>query len=387
MTEAMRRAFSVRLLVALIIALGLGGPARAASFTGNFHGIAAAAGMTLNLQEVDGRVVGRLSAADGRKYALNGERSPDNTKGAQGALRLGGSAEAVAFFRIEERPLGIQFLFMPVKADGKPDMTLARDYSFLAQGVAVAAKDHFIAAPSSTDQVDILRFIDEYRQWDPRDVARLYGVLSNREQGLIQLYDHASADVLWRVCSTTPPNDVVSQAMIDELLDRQHTTCEALMPLVLKAQAGGLFPEFLRRARFQFEIIRETALCNRGKSSTSKCADVSALGAPLIVHWRDASSIMRELSGTGSEQAETHEDEDAQPETLSAAPGAMTPYAPPPSAPAEETAAKKVAPPLRASIADVPAEMRPAQIILREGRKVAKSRRLGIRLPLSDPRV
>lgn len=385
----MRRASSVRILASLAavaVFLALVAPARAASFTGNFHGIASAAGMTLNLQEVQGRVVGRLSAADGRKYALNGERGGEG-KGAQGELRLGGSAEPVAFFRIEERPLGIQFLFMPVKADGKPDMAMARDYSFLAQGVAIAAKSHFIAAPPPGEKVDLLRFIDEYRQWDPRDVARIYAGLSNRDQGLIQLYDHASADVLWRVCSTNPPNDVVPQAMEDELLDRQHTSCAELMPLVLTAQAGGLFPEFLRRARFQFEIVRETALCNRGQSSTSKCADVSALGAPLIVHWRDASSIMRELSGTGSEQAETHEDEDAQTETLSAAPGAMTPYAPPPSAPAEETAAKKVAPPLRASIADVPAEMRPAQIILREGRKVAKSRRLGIRLPLSDPRV
>ncbi|HEY4343997.1 MAG TPA: hypothetical protein VGN05_06620 [Parvibaculum sp.] len=382
----MRRAFSVRLLMALLFALGLGGQARAASFTGNFHGIAAAAGMTLDLQEVGGRVVGRLSAADGRVYALNGERATDKVKSAQGALRLGGGAQAVAFFRLEERPLGIQFLFMPVKADGKPDMSAARDYSFLAQGVAVAAKSHFIAAPAPGEAIDILRFIDEYRQWDPRDVARIYGALSNRDQGLIQLYDHASADVLWRVCSTTPPNEVVSQAMLDELLDRQHTTCEALTPLVLKAQAGGLFPEFLRRARFQFEIIRETALCNRGQSSASKCTDVSALGAPLIVHWRDATSIMRELSGTEEAQ------DDVQQETMSASSGAMTPYAVPEKA--AGTPAKKPAeqpkvetPPLRATISDVPVETRSAKLLFREGRRVIIWRRLGYSLPLRDPRI
>ncbi len=385
----MRRIFSIRLPVVLLVALWIAPPAAAAGFTGNFEGIAAAAGMLLNLQEEDGRVVGRLSAADGRKYALNGERSSGSgkdsagkTNSAQGELRLGGSAQAVAFFRIEERPLGVQFLFMPVRSDGKPDMTTARDYSFLAQGVAVAAKSHFIAAPSVDEHVDILRFIDEYRQWDPRDVARLYATLSNREQGLIQLYDHASADILWRVCSTTPPNEVVSQAMLDELLDRQRTNCEALTPLVAKAQAGGLFREFLRRARFQFEIIRETALCNSGKSSASKCADVSALGAPLIVHWRDAESIMRELAGISVAE------DKAQPETVSAATGAMTAYAAADTAPQAPKPAESApaTPTLRASITDVPSVMRSAKALAREARRVTVWGRLGYPLPLRDPR-
>ncbi len=383
MIETMRGAPSNRLsaapfmaFAAMLAMLLVAGVAQAASFTGNFHGIAAAAGMTLNLQEVDGRVVGRLSAADGKKYALNGERSADQSKGAQGSLRFGSSADAVGFFRLEERPLGIQFLFMPVRADGKPNMDLARDYSFLAQGVAVAAKSHFMAAPPAGAKIDVLRFIDEYRQWDPRDVARIYAGLDNRDHALVQLYDHASADVLWRVCSTNPPNDVVSQAMVDDLLDRQRTSCADLMPIVLGAQSGGLFPEFLRRARFQFEIIRETVLCNRGQSSTSKCADVSALGAPLIVRWRDAASIMRELSRMPEPER------DMPPQSV-AEPGAMAPYAAAPEAPAETVKT----PPLRATIADVPAEMRPAKHILREARKVVKSRRLGIRLPLADPRV
>lgn len=383
----MRRIFSIRLSVVLLAALWIAPPVAAADFTGNFRGIAAAAGMVLSLQEEGGRVVGRLSAADGRRYALNGERSSGKdgagkTDGAQGELRLGGSAQAVAFFRIEERPLGIQFLFMPVRSDGKPDMTAARDYSFLAQGVAVAAKSHFIAAPVVGEKVDIQRFIDEYRQWSPHDVARLYATLGNREQGLIQLYDHASADILWRVCLTMPPNEVVSQTMLDELLDRQHTTCEALTPLVAKAQASGLFREFLRRARFQFEIIRETALCNGGKSATAKCADVSALGAPLIVHWRAAASIMRELAGIAAPVY------DLQPGTMSAASGAMAPYATADaSAQAPQSATNKLAMPLlRASVADVPSAMRPAKAISREARRVAVWRRLGYPLPLRDPR-
>ncbi|HEX7777339.1 MAG TPA: hypothetical protein VF449_12510 [Parvibaculum sp.] len=359
----------------LLLALAFIPSVYAVGFTGNFNGIANAAGMTISLQEVQGRVVGRL-VAGGRDYALTGVRSE---KGVQGSLRIGGGAADVAFFRMEERPLGVQFLFIPAKADGKPDLDTAQEYSFLAQGVAVPADSRYLLAPPASEKVDILRFIDEYRQWDPRDVARIYAALDERSQGLIQLYDHATADLLWRICSTNPPNENMPQGKLDELLERQQIACADYMPLVAAAQKGGLFPEFLRRARFQFEIVRETVLCNRGQSSASKCADVSALGAPLIVHWRDAASIMRELAG---DAAAANDSGDAG---GGADQGAMTPYpkAPKPTAPA----AAPVSVPLRASVADVPVEVRPAKVTWREGRAVVKARRRGIKLPLADPRA
>ena len=106
-------------------------PLWAESFTGNYHGIAAAAGMSLSLQEGNGRLVGRLAAADGRVYAVSGALAESGandkvTHGAQGHLRLAGVAKAVAFFRIEARPLGIQFLFIPVLDSGAPNMSAPR---------------------------------------------------------------------------------------------------------------------------------------------------------------------------------------------------------------------------------------------------------------------
>lgn len=374
---------SLRLLtLLLLVVLWPAAPLWAASFTGNYHGIATAAGMSLSLQETGGRLVGRLAAADGRNYAMNGALSDDAgskenetggqiTRGAQGELRLGGQALAVAFFRIEERPLGVQFLFIPVKDDGKPDMSLARDYSFLAQGVNVRSKQTFIAAPAGNEQVDLLRFIDEYRQWDQRDVARVYARLSERDKGLIQLYDHASGDILWRVCATNPPNEFVTQPMIDELLDRQHISCAELMPLATRAEKGGLFAEFLRRARFQFEIIRETVLCNRGQSSPGKCADVGALGAPLIVHWRDLRSILQELVPDASVTA----DEPGTPESNVVAVTGK-----------EIDGHQQPLPLLRRSLADVPSGERAHATVVREGHVIAKLRRHGLHLPLRDPR-
>ncbi len=187
-----------------------------------------------------------------------------------------------------------------------------------------------------------MRFTDEYRQWEPLDVARFYSRLSERDKSLLQLYDHASGDVAWRICSSGPPNDAISQAEVDDLLDRQQTTCADLLPLVKQAQAAGYFVEFTRRARFQFEIIRETLLCNRGESAPAQCADVSSLGAPLIVNWRDISSIMRELVPKGSVTAAMPQP--VSPETVATVQVETEPVA----------TGKKVALPLGSSLADVP---------------------------------
>tara|TARA_R110000868_G_scaffold124399_2_gene328893 strand:- start:3068 stop:4279 length:1212 start_codon:yes stop_codon:yes gene_type:complete len=367
--------------------------ASAAAFSGKYRGIASAAGMSLDLQEVKGRLVGRLSAADGRLYALNGARyeaksgaTPDERSvgGVQGELRLGGNAMAVAFFRIEERPLGIQFLFIPVKNDGNPDIAAAKDYSFLAQGLGVPSAKNVVAAPQASEKVDLLRFIDEYRQWSPLDVARFYSRLSERDKGLLQLYDHASGDIVWRVCASEPPNEAIAQDDVDDLLDRQQTTCAELLPLVKQAQAAGYFEEFSRRARFQFEIIRETLLCNRGQSAPAQCADVSALGAPLIVNWRDISSIMRELVPQGEVVAASPQA--VQPETVATVLQAdVKPVAPKPVA-----ATSIVTVPLRASLAEVPeagpAVARTSDEIKHEGRVVRTMRRRGLDVPLRNPR-
>jgi hypothetical protein len=393
-------------LRSLVLAALLCCPAVAAlagGFAGTFNGISNAAGMVLSLQEADGRLVGRLTAPDGRRFAINGARremlvnsesDEAGPSGAQGELRLGDAPQAVAFFRLEERPLGVQLLFIPVSGDGRPDMSKARDYPFLKQGVNVSSMQAVAPPPGAGKAVDLLEFIDGYRQWPSRDVARIYESLSERDKGLVQIYDHAGTDILWRVCASNPPNDVMTEAQLAEILDRQQTDCASLTPIVEQARAGGLFPEFLRRARFQFEIIREMALCDRGQSSPTKCADVSALGAPLIAHWRDARSIMLELLPEGTEAA-TAPKQEPQPETLaSVAPAAIEPVsdgAPLPSP--RPLAGEAIAPtlPLRASLADdgmavASGDARDRQGIAGEGRRIARLRRAGLHLPLSNPR-
>lgn len=281
-------------------------PLHAASLSGNYDGIGDAAHMVLTLQQADKRVVGRLTLS-GAAYTLNGEREDTGSGGAQGALRFAGAgtndADA-AFFHLEERPLGLQFLFIPAGADGTPDLARAQEFSFLKRGVrpTIPAEEErrHRTAPESAD---ILAFIDGFRGWAPGDTARLYATLDDRARGLILLYDHATAELLWRLCEAAPAEGSVEALRLAEMQERQQTDCAAYLPHVEVARKGGLFSEFLRRSLFQLELIRATVLCARGETSPARCADVSALGAPLILRWRRADAIMADLARPGREEA------------------------------------------------------------------------------------
>lgn len=347
----MARALLVFLLLLVLSLTTL--PLRAAEFNGGYDGIGDAAGMALTLSEAERRVVGRLAMPSGVTYTLNGERAEVASGSAQGALRVSGAAQNGAFFHIEERPLGLQFLFIPAKADGTPDIGSSREYSFLKRGVRPTlspdARKIYRDAPEGP--VDIVTFVDGFRGWSPRDVARLYASLRADARGLILLHDHATAELMWKVCEAGDLTDT-EEAALSEMLEREQAGCASYLPLVEAAKEGGLFPEFLRRAQFQFELIRATVLCDRGKSAPARCADVSALAAPLILRWRQAHSIMRALARPGvgeadgtvemtpipdpARQSETGPESEAQearaveePQARSAAPGAPLPLARP----------------------------------------------------------
>ncbi|MDO8839591.1 MAG: hypothetical protein Q7V31_11745 [Parvibaculum sp.] len=311
---AVRRAASVARLAAVALCMLLM-PLRApaAEFTGGYDGIGEAAGMALTLQQVGTRVVGRLTTPGGGVYTINGERTGVDTGDAQGVVRLSGAASDAAIFHIEERPLGLQFLFIPSGGPSGPDMAASREFSFLKRGVRPAvpaqAESRFLPAPA--DAVDITAFIDGFRRWDPRDTARLYAGLNDRSRALILLYDHATAELMWRLCMAAPAEGSPVAARLAEMMERQQSDCARYLPLVEAAQKSSVFPEFLRRAQFQFEIVRATALCDRGETPAAKCADVSALGAPLILRWRSAGSIMTDTARAGGVRIEPVEDDAA----------------------------------------------------------------------------
>ncbi|MEQ9146443.1 MAG: hypothetical protein RLO08_18995 [Parvibaculaceae bacterium] len=284
----LQAALGVCLFVALLLLSGQ--PVRAAGFSGKFDGIGTAAGMTLTLQEADGRVVGRFDARRGDPFTLNGRRTGE---AAQGSVTGAGQQY---FFHVEPRPLGVQFLLIPTGPDGAPDVSGATDYSFIQQGLQVPQPSDFRPAPPRGIDVDIFDFIDTFREWSPRDMARIYLALDSRYQELIQLFDHAAAEILWRVCTTSPPNDVVSHVQLTRLLERQRTDCPSFLAQTARVRDAGLLNEFLRKANFQFELIRETVKCDRGLSPETKCADVGAMSSPLMMRWRRAEDIMLSLA-------------------------------------------------------------------------------------------
>ncbi|MEP2830712.1 hypothetical protein [Parvibaculum sp.] len=298
MKEAVR-ALSALLLFVLVAGFPLS--LRAAPFNGGYDGIGDAAGMSLTLSQMEKRVVGSMVFSGGATYTLNGEREAAASGTAQGVLSLRGG-ETGAFFHIEERPLGVQLLFIPATANGEPDLAQSSEYSFLKRGVRPTltedARPRYRPAPG--EPVDILVFLDGFRGWSPDDTARLFAGLPETQRALILLYDHATAELMWRLCEAAPEEGTLEDRRLADMEERQQLGCEQYLPLVEAAKAGGLFPEFLRRSQFQLELIRATVLCDRGETGVARCADVSALGAPLILRWRRADAIMRELAGSSA---------------------------------------------------------------------------------------
>ncbi|MEP1904742.1 MAG: hypothetical protein ABJJ29_14135 [Nitratireductor sp.] len=272
------------LAVLLLAASAL--PLRAAGLSGSYEGIGAGAGMSLVLNETGERIEGAFRPRQGLEYRLSGERS---AKGAEGSLIIGGKASA-AFFHLEKRPLGVQFLFIPSNAKGLPDIASAREYSFLNEDARKASSPDYRPAPQAP--VDVVRFVDRYTEWSPRDVARQYAALPDDMRALILLYDYASVDVIWRICRSGPPNDVFPQAALNELLDRQTADCREILRLVKDVQDKKHFGEFLRRAKFEMQLVRSTVQCARGRMTQARCADVSAIGGPLILRWQDATVLL-----------------------------------------------------------------------------------------------
>lgn len=299
--KARRTAWAMFTLLLVLAVFAAMTPLRAAEFSGGYDGIADAAGMTLTLSEMERRVVGRFALPSGSSYTLNGERARAGDGDAQGALRMAGASDDGAFFHIEERPLGLQFLFIPARADGTPDLAQAQEYSFLKRGVrpTVPRETKPKYTPAPEEEGDIVAFVDGFRAWSPEDIARYYASLPDKARGLLLLYDHATAELMWRICEAPAQEGSLVAARLGEMQDRQQTDCAAYLPLVAAARKGDIFSEFLRRSLFQLELVRATVLCDRGETPAARCADVSALAAPLVLRWRRADAIMRELAGDG----------------------------------------------------------------------------------------
>jgi hypothetical protein len=319
-----RALFALFLFAGAIAAL----PLKAADFSGGYDGIGEAAGVVLTLSEAERRVVGRLTLPSGTSYALNGERAGAGEGDAQGVLHAAGASGEGAFFHVEERPLGLQFLFIPARADGTPDLASAREYSLLKRGVRPTvpreAGGKYRPAPEETG--DLVVFIDGFRSWAPYDIAQHYAALPDKARGLLLLYDHATAELMWRICEAQPDAGTDEALRLAEIQERQQVGCGAYLPMVEAAQRSGLFPEFLRRSLFQLELVRATTLCGRGETPAARCADVSALAAPLVLRWRRADAIMTELARAGGVEAP----EAATGPVAAAGDGTSVPDAPPP---------------------------------------------------------
>lgn len=288
LTGGLRRAAFARWFSFLLFFFCLTGASHAAEFDGAYNGIAGADGYRLTLTQEGQRVVGQLRPPSGGAFALNGHRTGN---AAQGSARRG---QTQHYFHFEERPLGVQFLLIPAGADGQPRIGEALEMSFMKEGLRVpeSAQKEEEKAPEAAS---LLTFIDGFRSWSPKEMARLYRSLEARDRDLLLLFDHIAAELLWRVCAGNPPHGSFTAADLAALLKRQNVTCADYLDLVSRVRDAGLIEEFVRKVNFQLDILRETVKCAEG-GEKEHCADVGALRAPIVARWRPAEAIMSSLA-------------------------------------------------------------------------------------------
>lgn len=266
------------------------------SLTGRYAGFAMSEGVVVSLAEDNGRVLGQFTDAQGRVYALNGQRVGD---GAQGAMVRGEMSE---FFQLEMRPLGIQFMRIPPKADGTPDLGAARQAALAREGVEV--EELLGAAPRERPSFDPkLAFIGDTP--GPK-LAETYLGLAPRERELIRLFDHVQAHLTGRLCSAVEDGAIDGDSRAVSLaLERQQAGCSAIDTLRDRAAASPQYADFLTRLAVQQELLATTLACDSGGNDAETCQTAGAMNATMFEQWRRAAVIYADIAGQGGTAAGT----------------------------------------------------------------------------------
>lgn len=283
-----------RLVFCLLIGTGGGvvfGTAyaqEAETFTGRYVGFALSDGTVASLVETDGRVVGQYTDADGRVFTVNGQRLGER---AQGRLARNGSD---AFFQLEPRPLGIQFLFIPADANGAPQLSAAVQSALARDTVDVES----LLGGAPRDAGAGEAFLLEGAEGDA--LADSYVALPARERELIRLFDHVQTHLTGRLCSSVAAGDLnADHAAVGLVLERQQAGCGVIATLRVRALKAESYSGFEARLAVQQELLVTTMACDAGNRDAETCQTAGAMNAAMFEQWRRAAEIYADIAEAG----------------------------------------------------------------------------------------
>ncbi|MEQ8745454.1 hypothetical protein [Pyruvatibacter sp.] len=255
---------------------------------GRYAGFAMSEGVVANLAEDNGRIIGQYTDKSGRVYTLNGQRVGE---GAQGLLERDGTQ---AFFQLEPRPLGIQFLYIPADNTGTPDLSNAVQAALARENVDV---DTLLGqAPRETSRGEVVLADGA----SGADLAEDYVNLAPRERELIRLFDHVQAHLAGRLCSAVVARKLdASHRAIGLALERQQAGCSAISTLRERAIESQAYDSFETRLAVQQELLTTTMACDAGQKDAATCQTAGAMNATMFEQWRRAAVIFAEVAEGG----------------------------------------------------------------------------------------
>jgi len=285
----------LQLLVPLLIGVCLAFSAVAQttqSLTGRYAGFALSEGVVASLVDENGRVIGQYTDLSGKVFTLNGQRVG---AGAQGQLERDG---VKAFFQLETRPLGIQFLFIPAGANGQPDLGGAKQSALAREDVDVETLLGQDERESTQGRVVLSDDVSGF------DLAEDYAAMRPRERELIRLFDHVQAHLTGRLCSAVEAREIdEDHPAVSLALERQQAGCSAIATLRDRAIASDNYDDFETRLAVQQELLATTMACDAGDKDPEMCQTAGAMNAAMFEQWRRAAVIYAEVAdrgGTGS---------------------------------------------------------------------------------------
>lgn len=258
------------------------------NLSGRFVGFAMSEGIVVSLAEENDRVLGQYTDAMGKVFALNGQRVGSR---AQGLLEREGLS---AFFQLEMRPLGIQFLYIPSADDGRPNLADALQSSLARDSVDVETLLGQEPREPSTGNVVL--------QDDAtgEELASRYVALAPRERELIRLFDHVQAHLTGRLCTAVERKELDGDSKAVALaLERQQAGCGAIASLRDRAAASENYDAFEARLAVQQELLTTTMACDAGDNSAETCQTAGAMNAEMFEQWRRAAVIFAEVADQG----------------------------------------------------------------------------------------
>ena len=268
--------------------------ASAAFYAGGYNGSGPASGMAMILEQNDNKIFGRLVDGQNNVFQLNGEVSG---RTASGTLQ---NEKANASFELEMRPSGVKFVFIPFTADGRPNHSGRKHYTFARGRVAhPSLADYRVPAPKSGDSVDVILFLENYRGWSDEEVAIAYDGVPEADRSLIRLFDHLQADMMLRLCRAE-----AEQKYLDEVFDGQPIDCAGLVALADLAESKGVIREFYDATEFQRGALYTTFACNRDIYPPNRCMTVDKMASRAAMTWKNAKVIFTSLNEKETRMAE-----------------------------------------------------------------------------------